>query len=136
MAVLLLYVTLGRLLAAGGVAAALARAIAETAGASAWLAMPPLGFLAGFVTGSGVGGNAALMPVQAALGAKLGLPPTLAPGVHNFVTAAGAGMSIGVTAMLCALQGEGTRPGAVWRLVWPSMAMVVALGAAALWLMR
>jgi lactate permease len=136
MAVLLLYVTLGRLLAAGGVAAALARAIADTAGASAWLAMPPLGFLAGFVTGSGVGGNAALMPVQAALGAKLGLPSTLAPGVHNFVTAAGAGMSVGVTAMLCALQGEGTRPGAVWRLVWPSMAMVVALGAAALWLMR
>jgi lactate permease len=136
MAVLLLYVTFGRLLAAGGVAAALAGAIAAAAGEGAWLAIPPLGFLAGFVTGSGVGGNAALMAVQAALGAKLGLPVVLAPGVHNFVTAAGAGMSISVTAMLCAIAADGARPAQVWRLVWPSMLAVVTLGAATLWLMR
>ena len=53
------------------------------------------------VTGSNVGSNAALMPVQKALGLAAGLPPLLAPGVHNFAGAAGAGMSFGVTAMVC-----------------------------------
>lgn len=136
MAVLLLYVVFGRWLAGGGVATALAAAILDALGSAAWLAIAPLGFLAGFVTGSNVAAHAALMPVQAALGAKLGLPPLLAPGVQNFAGAAGAGMSIGVTAMLCALQAEGTRPAQAWRLIWPSMLLVLALGTLALDLMR
>jgi lactate permease len=45
-------------------------------------------------------------------------------------------MSISVTAMLCAIAADGSRPAQVWRLVWPSMLAVVTLGAAALWLMR
>jgi len=136
MAVMLLYVLLGRLLAGGGVAASLAEALAAGAGEAAPLAMAPLGFLAGFVTGSNVGANAALMPVQAALGAALGFPPLLAPGIHNFAGAAGAGMSIAVTAMLCALLADGTRPAQVWRLMLPSILLVLAIGTAALLLSR
>ncbi len=45
-------------------------------------------------------------------------------------------MSVGVLAMLCGLLADGTRPGQVWRLLAPSMALVVALGCAAVWLMR
>lgn len=134
-AVLLLYVLLGRWLAGGGVAAGLAEAMAAAAGGTAMFLVAPLGLLAGFVTGSNVGGNAALMPVQQALGATLGLPSLLAPGVQNFASGAGAGMSIAVVAMLCAIAGGGTRPTQVWRLVWPSMLMVLALGTATLWVL-
>jgi lactate permease len=136
MAVMLLYVLLGRWLAGGGVAAALAQAMVAGVGDFAPLVMSPLGFLAGFVTGSNVGANAALMPVQQALGVALNLPPLLAPGVHNFSGAAGAGMSIAVTAMLCALLADGTRPVQVWRLMLPSIALVMALGTATLLLLR
>ena len=71
-----------------------------------------------------------------ALGRAAGLPEALAPGVHNFAGGAGAGMSVGVLAMLCGLLADGTRPGQVWRLLAPSMALVVALGCAAVWLLR
>mgnify|MGYP006952625926 CR=1 FL=1 len=77
-----------------------------------------------------------LMPVQAALGRASGLPEALAPGVHNFAGGAGAGMSVGVLAMLCGLLADGTRPGRVWRLLAPSMMLVVLLGCAAVWLLR
>ncbi len=133
MLVMLLYVLLGRWLAGGGVAAALAAALADSAGGAALPLMPPMGFLAGFVTGSNVGAQAALVAVQAALGQAFALPPLLAPGMHNFMGAAGAGMSIAVTAMLCALAADGTRPVQVWRLVWPSMALASALGLGLLW---
>jgi lactate permease len=70
--------------------------------------------------------------VQKALGLAAGLPPLLAPSVHNFVGAAGAGMSVGVTALVCGLLGDGTRPVQVWRLLWPSMLVVLACGWAAM----
>jgi lactate permease len=74
------------------------------------------------VTGSNVGSNAALMPVQAALGQAAGLPPLLAPSLHNFAGSAGAGMSFAVTAMVSGLLGDGTRPAQIWRLLAPSLA--------------
>jgi lactate permease len=80
------------------------------------------------VTGSNVGSNAALMPVQQALGLAAGMPPLLAPALHNFAGAAGAGMSFGVTALICGLLADGTRPAQVWRLLLPSMAAVLAIG--------
>jgi lactate permease len=92
--------------------------------------------LSGMVTGSNVGSNAALMPVQAALGRAAHLPEALAPGVHNFAGGAGAGMSFGVLALVCGLLGDGTRPGQVWRLLVPSMVMVVVLGCSAVWAPR
>lgn len=135
-AVMLLYVLLGRWLASSGVALALATALIEGRGEAAAYAMTPLGFLAGMITGSNIGASAALMPVQAALGQVLGLPALLAPALHNFAGAAGAGMSIAGTAMLCALLADGTRPVQVWRLMLPSMALAMLCGTLALTLLR
>jgi len=133
---MLLYVTLGRWLAGSGIALALANALTEGKGDLAAYAITPLGFAAGMITGSNVGAKAALMPVQAALGQLLGLPVLLAPALHNFAGAAGAGMSIAGTAMLCALLADGTRPVQVWRLMLPSMALVMLFGTLALVFMR
>ena len=133
---MLLYVVFGRVLAGSGAAASLAGAAADALGPLAPYAVAPMALLSGIVTGSNVGSNAALMPVQAALGRASGLPEALAPGVHNFAGGAGAGMSVGVLAMLCGLLADGTRPGQVWRLLAPSMALVALLGCAAVWLLR
>jgi lactate permease len=134
--VLLLYVLLARWMAGSGATGALAQAGADALGEAAPFAVPPLGLLAGMVTGSNVGSNAALMPVQKALGLAAGLPPLLAPAVHNFAGAAGAGVSVGVTALVCGLLADGTRPAQVWRLLLPSIVAVVAIGWAAILLLR
>ncbi len=134
--VLMLYVLLARWMAGSGATGALAQAAADALGAAAPFAVPPLGLLAGLVTGSNVGSNAAMMPVQKALGLAAGLPPLLAPAVHNFAGAAGAGMSVGVTALICGLLADGTRPAQVWRLLLPSMAAVLLAGWAAMLLLR
>jgi lactate permease len=128
---MLLYVVLARWMTGSGISGALAVAAADGLGTLAPYAVPVLGLASGLVTGSNVGSNAALMPVQAALGQAAGLPPLLAPGVHNFAGAAGAGMSFAVTAMICGLLADGTRPAQLWRLLLPSMAGAVVTG----WLM-
>jgi lactate permease len=133
---MLLYVLLGRVLAGSGAAAGLASALAEAMGPLAPYAVPVMGLVSGVVTGSNVGSNAALTSIQVGLGQAAGLPPALAPGLHNFSGGAGAGMSFGVTAMLCGLLADGTRPMQVWRLVWPSMLLVVVLGWAAVAVLR
>jgi len=134
--VLLLYVLLARLMAGSGATAALAQAAAAALGEAAPYAVPVLGLGAGVVTGSNVGSNAALMPVQQALGLAAGMPPLLAPAVHNFAGAAGAGMSFGVTALICGLLADGTRPAQVWRLLAPSLLAVVLVGWGAVALLR
>jgi lactate permease len=126
--IMLLYVLLARWMGESGATAALAREAAAALGPLAPYAVPPLGLMAGIVTGTNVGSNAALMPVQYKLGLAAGLPPALAPGVHNFIGAAGAGMSFAVTGMICGLLADGTKPVALWRLLWPSLAAVLVLG--------
>ena len=133
---MLLYVVLGRCLAGGGIAAALGLALTQSLGPGAAYAILPMALLSGIVTGSNVGSNAALLPVQLALGARLGLDPALVAGLHGFAGGAGAGMGAAGLAMLCALLGDGTRPAAVWRLLLPSMAAVLGLGLAALLIWR
>ncbi len=125
---MLLYVVLARWLAGSGAAAALAEAGAAALGPGAPYAVPVLGLASGMVTGSNVGSNAALMPVQAALGRAAGLPVWLAPALHNFAGAAGAGMSFAVTALICGLLADGTRPAQLWRLLAPSLGAVVLVG--------
>ena len=133
---MLLYVVLGRLLAGSGAAAGLAMALTEMLGPLAPYAIPVMGLLSGVVTGSNVGANAALTSVQVGLGQAAGLPAALAPGVHNFAAGAGASMSFSITAMVCALLADGTRQIQLWRLLWPSMVMVVVLGWATVALLR
>jgi lactate permease len=127
---MLLYVCLGRLLAGSGAAAGLARALAEALGPLAPAAVPVLGFVSGMVTGSNVGSNAALMPIQQGIGEAAGLPPSLAPGVQNFVSSAGVGMGFTSTALMVGLLADGSTPAGIWHRLAPSMAMVLALGLA------
>jgi lactate permease len=68
------------------------------------------------------------MPVQQALGVAAGMPEMVAPAVHNFVGSAGAGVSFVVTALICGLLADGTRPAQLWRLLLPSIAAVLAIG--------
>ncbi|MCE2761310.1 MAG: hypothetical protein LW713_09805 [Acetobacteraceae bacterium] len=126
--IMLLYVLLARWMGESGATAALAREAAAALGPLAPYAVPPLGLMAGIVTGTNIGSNAAVMPVQYKLGLAAGLPPSLAPGVHNFVGAAGAGMSFAVTGMICGLLADGTKPVQLWRLLWLSLAAVLLLG--------
>lgn len=132
---MLLYVILARWMAGSGASGALAEAAAAGLGDFAPYAVPLFGLVSGVVTGSNVGSNAALMPVQAALGAAAGLPALLAPAVHNFAGAAGAGMSFAVTALICGLLADGTKPAQLWRLLAPALASValVAWLTLALW---
>ncbi|MBR0654717.1 L-lactate permease [Plastoroseomonas arctica] len=135
-AALLLYVLLARILAGSGATTALAEAAAATLGPLAPYAMTPLGLAAGLVTGSNVGANAALVTVQAALGAAANLPPLLAPALHNFAGGAGAGMSFAVCALICGLLNDGTKPGQLWRLLLPSFVAILAAGTGAMLVMR
>lgn len=130
--VLMLYVLLARWLSGSGATPALAKAAADALGPLAPYAIPPLGLLSGIVTGSNVGSNAALMPMQYRLGLAARLPPLLAPALHNFAGAAGAGMSFGVCALVCGLLADGTRPTQIWRLLAPSLAAVAVIGWATL----
>ena len=133
---MMLYVLLGRWLAGSGAAAAMGGAIAAALGGLAPYAIPPLGLLGAVVTGSNVGAASAMMPVQAGLGHALGMPPWLAPGVHNFSAGAGAAYSFAILAMVCGLLGDGTRPPAIWRALMPAILGIPALGWAAVALMR
>ncbi len=125
---MLLYVVLARWMAGSGAAGALAGATAEGLGPLAPYAVPAMGLVSGMVTGSNVASNAALVPIQAALGAAAGLPPLLAPALHNFAGSAGAGMSFAVTALICGLLADGTRPAQLWRLLAPALLGVLAVG--------
>ncbi|MFC3126260.1 hypothetical protein ACFOD4_14425 [Pseudoroseomonas globiformis] len=125
---MLLYVLLGRWMAGSGVAAALAGSTATALGSLAAYAMAPLGLASGLITGSNVASNASLMAVQASLGQAAGLPAAAAAGLHNFMGAGGAGMSVGVTAMVVGLLADGTRPAQLWRLLWPSLAALLLIG--------
>ena len=129
---MLLYVVLGRWLAGGGIASELAGQLATLLGPAAPFAIVPMAILAGVITGTNVGSNAALMPVQAALGEAAGMQPALVAGLHNFAGGAGAGMGAAGLAMLCALLADGTRPAAIWRLLLPSVAALLLAGTLAL----
>ena len=128
---MLFYVVLASWMAGSGIAAGLAAAATEGLGPLAPYAVPVLGLASGMVTGSNVGSNAALMPVQAALGRAAGMPEMLAPALHNYAGSAGAGVSFAVTALICGLLADGTRPPQLWRLLAPSLMAVLAIGWAA-----
>jgi len=134
-AAMLLYVLLARWLAGSGAARGLALALADVLGAAAAYAIPPLGLLAGLVTGSNVASNSALLPVQMGLAQAIGLPALPAAALHNFMGAAAAGMGFAVAALICGLLADGTRPVQLWRRLWPSFAVMLAVGWAAVAIM-
>lgn len=126
--VILLFVLLARIMAGSGASAALAAALAGAFGTAAPFAAPLLAAAAGFFGGTNVVSNAAMMPVQAELGRLAGLAPALLPAVQNFVGCTATPVSAQVTGLTCALLADGTRPAALWRLVWPLPVLGMLVG--------
>jgi lactate permease len=127
--VLLLFVLFARLLARAGVPQALAAALAGAFGGAAPYAAPLLAAGCGFVVGTNTGGNAALMPLQAALGRAAGLPAAVLPAVQNAPLS--LLMAPQLSAVALQLSGGGTLA-RFWRLCWPVAAIGIAVGMAAI----
>ncbi len=128
---LFLYVVLARWLGASGAAASLAGALAASAGPVAMpFVTPVLGAAGGFFTGTNVGSNSILMPIQSALAGKQGFPPAFLPALQNFTGSALcilAPMRISATAALAA---DGTTEADLYRRLWwtGAAALLAALG--------
>jgi lactate permease len=125
---LVLYVVLARWLGASGAAASLAGALAASAGPVALPFVTPfLGAAGGFFTGTNVGSNSILMPIQSALAGKQGFPAAFLPALQNFTGSALcilAPMRISATAALAA---DGTTEADLYRrLWWTGLAAVLA----------
>lgn len=124
-ALMLGYVVLARLLGGSGAAAALARALAASAGPALPFVVPLLGAAGGFFAATNVGSNSILMPIQSAM--ALPLPAAFVAAVQNFTGSAFcvvAPMRLGATAALAA---DGTAPGAIGRRLAAAGAAAVAV---------
>lgn len=122
------FVMLARVLALAGIPQALAGALARAFGTAAPFAAPVLAAAAGFFGGTNVASNAAMMPLQAALGRLAGLDPVVLPAVQNgtpFLM-----ISMQVTAIAVALAGGDATQGRVWRLGWPIALIGAGVGMA------
>ncbi len=126
------YGVLSRILGGSGAAGAVARAASARAGVLLPLLVPLFGAAGGFVTGTNVGSNALLMPIQAGLADRLGLPVVVVAAVQNFTGSAFclvAPMRLGATA---ALADDGATAGAIGRLIWPAAGLALVVAAAAI----
>ena len=123
---LLGFVVLARVLANAGIPVALASALVAAFGSAAPFAAPILAAVAGFFTGTNVGGNSAMMPLQAALGRASGLGPLVLPGIQNGSLA--LVISPQLTAVASSLMGGGVTPAKLWRIMWPVAAVGVFAG--------
>ena len=126
--VLLMFVLFSRLLSNAGVPPGLALTLAAVFGRAAPFAAPVLAGLGGFLAGTNVGANSAMMPLQAELGRLAGLPPVLLPSVQNGT--AFLLVSPQVTAMAAAVAGHGATQGKIWRLAWPIPLAALLVGLA------
>jgi lactate permease len=124
------FVMLARVLASAGIPQALARALAGSFGTAAPYAAPILAGAAGFFGGTNVASNAAMMPLQAALGRIAGLDPVVLPAVQNGTPFLLLSMQIVVIA--AGLAGGDATPGRIWRYGWPIAAIALAVGVASI----
>jgi len=120
------FVVLARVLSTAGIPVALASALVAGFGTAAPYAAPVLAAVAGFFCGTNVGGNAAMMPLQAALGRASGLGPLVLPGVQNGTLA--LVISPQLTAVASGLMGGGVTPAQLWRIMWPIALIAVLAG--------
>jgi lactate permease len=123
---LLLFVLLARLLGNAGVPQALAASLAGSIGSAAPFAGPLLAGIAGFFAGTNVGSNAAMMPLQSALGRLAGLDPVVLPAIQNgtpFLL-----LSPQLTAIASGLAGGGATPRGIWAIAWPVFAIALLVG--------
>lgn len=132
---LLMFVLLARTLSNAGIPQALALAISAGLGAAAPYAGPLLAGLSGFLAGTNVGANSAMMPVQAALGQMAGLGRLVLPAVQNgtpFLLLSPQLASIAAALAGRSKSGQEATPARIWRLGWPIALAALAVGMAAI----
>ncbi len=118
-AVTLMFVTMAAFYVAGGMAGAIADALHAAVGPVAALATPLFAAVGGFLTGSGAGSNAMLMPMQVALASRVGLPADWIAAVQNGVTANLTMLSPIRVSMGVAILALAGGDSAIYRRAWP-----------------
>lgn len=132
----LIFVVMGQLTAASGMAAEIMAALIGAAGAGAVLATPVVAAVAGLLTGSNVAANAIAMPIQKHLALQAGHSLVWVAAIQN---AAGSNFTLISPiriAMGAALVGLGGREGEIFRQALPiagAALAVLLLAAAAVW---
>ncbi|THT96407.1 L-lactate permease [Lampropedia puyangensis] len=124
-----LFIVLGVLMAVSGIAAFLAKILAES-GAAYLAAAPFVGAVGGFVTGSGSGANAMLAATQAEIARSLGVHVLWFMAVHNVAAAFLLMASPGKVEMAIQLAGGDASDQRRWiqaMVLWVALTVVTVL---------
>lgn len=105
---LLLFVLMAQLMAQGGMVQSLTGLLRTASGDAALALTAGLGLVAGYMTGSNVGGNALLMAPAVALGEAVG-KPLLFAAVQNSAAGHAVLAAVPMVALLCGLAGADRR---------------------------
>lgn len=127
----LIFVVMGQVTAASGMAAEVMGALIGVVGAGAVLGSPAIAAMMGLLTGSNVAANAIAMPVQKSLAVQAGLPLTWVAGLQNTAGSNFTLISPIRIAMGAALVGAGGREGELFRRAMPIAAAALGVFLAA-----
>lgn len=131
-AVTFVFVIMGQLTGASGMAAAMTESLVAAAGGGAVMATPVMAGLGGFLTGSNVAANAISMPLQVQIAAQTGLPLTWLAALQNVAGSNLTLLSPIRIAMAAALIRVAGAEAEIYRRAQPILVMLaVALFAAA-----
>jgi lactate permease len=131
-AVTLAFVVMAALYVGTGMAHEVADALRLAAGRGAALGVPLLAAIGGFLTGSGSGANAMLMPMVVALAQATGVESATLASVQNSVSTNLTMLSPIRVSMGIAILGLAGADGALYRRAWPLALPSIAVGLAAI----
>jgi lactate permease len=127
-AVTVAFVVMAEIYVGTGMAQAIAEALRGAAGRGAALGVPLFAAVGGFLTGSGAGGNAMLMPMVTALARTTGIDASWVAAVENSVCTNLTMLSPIRVSMGIALLGLSGMDGALYRKAWPLAVPPIAVG--------
>ena len=131
-AVTLAFVVMAALYVGTGMAAEVADALRLAAGRGSALGVPLFAAIGGFLTGSGSGANAMLMPMVVALAQATGVESATLAAVQNSVSTNLTMLSPIRVSMGIAILGLAGADGALYRRAWPLALPSIAVGLAAI----
>lgn len=127
LAVTLVFVIMAQIMASSGMAYQLAHAWSALAGSDAVLATPVFAAVAGFLTGSNVGSNAIMMPLQSALASHAAYDLHWLSAMQNTAGSNFTMLSAIRVAMGCALLKIAGQEQEVYRRAWPLGVMALSI---------
>jgi lactate permease len=131
-AVTLAFVVMAELYVGTGMAQAIAEALRAAAGRGSALGVPLFAAIGGFLTGSGAGGNAMLMPMVTALARAVEVDVAWVAAVQNSICTNLTMLSPIRVSMGIALMGLAGADGALYRRAWPLALPSILVGVAAI----